>query len=311
MTTISQDKKTAKSAGRRIWCQISRGVNHPRECSPSGWLMSQLTGTEEEVSDQVWRLWKVVDRAAKVLPGLQRPLGSCYHPRVADVLDVAAHYGRATGQVFGKVRQSAGQLALGDRGLYVSVREDGTYSLANHRTSISLVPDLLGQLAEAIRGGNAPAVGGITPEFFEPGWAQRVGATKAFDTQVRAAFGPLLDALAGVECQIRLLQGERANLNPLYEREYDWVHCPNHANWRTERRFVTDGQRVVIHEEQEEAPSGYFRGGASRIVEVRECTFAVCKTRGRHPNGCLYRGVAEVYLTSAADPTAVKAAVQA
>lgn len=196
-------QKIQKSVAVRVWNWVSPRVNHPMMCAPSDWLMGRLSESlsADQISDEVW---KIARRSlAMQFPGLDRPLGSCYHPIVADILDVAYHYGMATQRVLRKVASAAAVVATSQRELwtmFVPEKDDdyGQFKAGEvfyhpptekHGTKhIELCPIFLGKLAGAVREGRAPELPNISPSFFEDGWDARISEMRRVDSEVRARF---------------------------------------------------------------------------------------------------------------------------
>jgi hypothetical protein len=107
------EKKIAKIVSVRIWCAFSKGVNNPKDCRPSGWLIERFSReeiNEAAVAERIWRLWQKVCRLR--YPGAGRPLGSCFFPGVENLLDIAAHYGRDTEFALARLAEAAEVLVL-------------------------------------------------------------------------------------------------------------------------------------------------------------------------------------------------------
>ncbi len=186
-------QKIRKTIAVRIWNWISPGVNHPMMCAPSDWLLERLSESLPVgwISDEVWKLAR---RALTLkFPGLDRPLGSGYHPGVGDVLDVSYHYGFATQRVLRRVASAAAVVATSQRELWtIDGSTDGgkVYNppTKNGMKHIELCPIFLGKLASAVREGHAPELVDITPSFFEEGWNERITEMRRVDGTVRERF---------------------------------------------------------------------------------------------------------------------------
>lgn len=264
-------KSIQKKAGVRVWAAVSRGVNNPNIANPSEWLVEELLKQfpADQVSD---RIWVIARRTLRLkFPGLDRPLGSCYRPWTADVLDIGYHYGRETQRVFRRVASAAAEIVHAGEGLWLVVdtagdeySPAGTYytpSTARPKGAhISECPRLLGQLAEAVREGRAPTPENICPQFFENGWSETRIEEVRRDTEAKEKFAPIAELLA--ELKVSLFETEAPAIGAS-ERWYDQYHCPNgrHTNL-----WFTDGRKTEVSYEGLEKPHGYFVGGGRCIV---------------------------------------------
>ncbi|MGI6103420.1 MAG: hypothetical protein ACOYBJ_02270 [Patescibacteria group bacterium] len=301
MTTMTQ---VAKQAARRIWCAISRGVNHPQDCAPSEWLVGKIAQERKpsRVADAIWRLWQQVERTC-MLPGFSRPLGSCYHPRVEHLLDIAYHYGGQAGEAFGRLNRAAAILATTLRGKWSWVDERGRCQQEDRTTGIALAPDLCWQLAEAIRAEAGPAVEAIGPEFFRPGWNEYVAAVTAFHAETEAKFAPLLGAVAGFDRE--LLDPTRLALCERIEEEPAWVGGAERtaSNGTRFYELLTDGETRTV----KEAPTASHQFGeyhpetGPAEVVVAGGTYMVQLVDVCYPRGWRWE-VGQVLVTPNADP---------
>lgn len=271
--------KIRKSAAVRIWRVLSpQGLNHPMVCAPSEWLLERLAESFESDAQISKEIWKIACRAfALHYPGLERPLGSCYHPDVHDVLDVVYHYGAAAQRALRKTAAAAAVVVTSQRELWtksdVFPTEEGTYYVpptGKGFRHVELTAGYLGRLADAVREGRAPEVRDIRPEFFEVGWDARIEAMRRIDAKLREQYGELA-ALVARDHRGAIVESTSDHLD-WSERWYDNGHCPN---GRTTNRMETDGRKVVISSEETEAPQGYFCGGGRREIRVDSATYAV------------------------------------
>lgn len=293
-------QKIQKSAAVRVWNWVSPGVNHPRDCTTSQWLMERLSESlpAEQISDEIWKLAR---RALTLqFPGLDRPLGSCYHPRVADILDVAYHYGTATQRALRKVAASAAVVAVTQRELWTKFApaEDGHYG--EHRAGdvfynppagkfgekhINLCPGYLATLANAVREGRAPELVDIVPPFFEDGWDERIAEMRRVDETVREKFASYIQLFAelGVEAysfretiDVECEHGGNLCNHSTSNGNY-WVDLGHDGEMNT----IQEAQHVREHGNQSHI--GCYAGSAR--VRVRGAKFLITKRTELWPAG--------------------------
>ena len=180
-----------------IWCWLSRGVNHPMIAAPSEWLVRQLLArgyTPTEVRDCIW------SRAKSALklryPGLERPLGSCFYPGVANIMDIAFWYGHDAQKVLTRLAHYAAIRSNAERTLWHEDC-DGKLIAPQFSRRINYTSELVHCLASAVRDGRAPSyrklsVCALMPEFNLEAW-------EAKNAEIRAKF----PAMAAAELLIK------------------------------------------------------------------------------------------------------------
>lgn len=301
----------------RIWNWVSPKVNHPRTCAPSHWLLERLSETlpADQISDEVW---KIARRSLSLhFPGLDRPLGSCYHPDVRDVLDVAYHYGAATQRALRKVASAAAEIVHSDDGLWSVVELEGNENnptgvgyipptARRQEAHINKCPEMLRQLAEAVRQGRAPEMPDIRPTFFKDGWNEARIEEVRRDTEARQKLALIADVL--VELKVSLFEAKAPGIN-VQERWYDQYHCPHgrHTN-----SWFTDGRNTEVSSEELERPHGYFGGGGQESFRIEGATYAFSRdfAPGNGGGGRGTYSVRAVYVWPGYDPAVVAAALK-
>jgi len=311
-------KKIQKSVARRVWAWLSRGVNHPDICQPSEWLVEKFSAggkSASQISDEIWELARTTFKLR--FPGLDRPLGSCYHPHVADVLDVAVHYGRDTQRVFRKVAAAAAVVATSQRELWTMVEtwDDGAaeyvppgkYRATPH---VELCPGYLGQLAQAVREGRAPEVRDISSSLFEEDWEDVLDGLRRIDAAVRARFAHHIELFAelGVDPKVVSLRDEADVV-----RNSGGALCGHSTGSESRSRLLHDGEEEVLEEAPvvQAHPNQYHVGcpeGPAR-VSVQKATFLVVKRTKVWPAGRATE-IAEVIATPGADVEALRKHLQ-
>ena len=293
-------KKQVKQAAVRVWLWISPQVNNPRDCQANDWLVERLGETlqESEIADAIWKLAR---RALTLqFPGLDRPLGSCYHPRVADVLDVAYHYGNAAQRAFRKVAASAAVVATTQRELWTKFAptEDGHYGEYKvgdifynppagkfGEKHINLCPGYLARLADAVRDSRAPELVDIVPSFFEDGWDERIAEMRRVDEVVRGKFASYIGLFTELGVETYSFR-ERIDL----ECEHGGNLC-NHStsNGNYWVDLGHDGEMDTIQEAPHVREHGnqYHIGcyAGSARVRVHDATFLITKRTELWPAG--------------------------
>lgn len=125
-TTNTPLDQLGRHSAIRVWRWLSPGVNHPDICRPSKPLLEYMLGEHHgnvnNASDAIWNIARTSLRLP--YPGLDRPLGSCYHPGVAATLDVAWCYGDQTRAVLRRLNKAAARVTVARRAEIESGRVD-------------------------------------------------------------------------------------------------------------------------------------------------------------------------------------------
>lgn len=300
MATI---KKIQKDAAFRVWRFAGNGLNNPNICQPSEWLVGQLLRqfSANQVSDQIW---EIAHRALRLrFPGLERPLGSCYRPWTADILDVAFHYGDATQRVFRRVAEAAATVVSSERELWTRgpAPELELFPPAGRagRKHIELCPQYMGQLARAIRESRAPKVREISPSFFEEYWDFRLADMRAVDADTRERFAPYIELMD--EFCVERYSFREGEIDLVVDQGGD-LCSHSTSNGRSWDDLSHDGEMEVlepapqVHGHSNQYHNGCYSGPA--CVMVHGATFLLVKRTELWPAGRIQK-LARVVVTPA------------